>query len=437
MARKPGRLFGVLGLCVLAGALAGASPAMAAPPPNDNFANATVLASGTSATITGTNVEATTESGEPLCCFIDKTVWYRWTAPKTGKYRVDLCASNFNTFLKVFKGTAVNALENVAESNNDPGCGPDGSRSRLTFVALAGQRYELQMGSNGGSGAGTISGSIALVSPANDSFADATGLVGATAAIMGTNVDATTESGEPPCCSSTVWYRWTAPATGNYRVELCGSSFNTFLKVFKGTALNGLANVAENNNDPGCGSGGDRSRLTFAAAANTTTYYIQIGSAAVPAGTIAGSISPAAAPPPRDTVAPRVSRLKLSRRTFAAHRSGPSVRGARARGTRVSYRISEAATVTFRVQRVLAGRRVRGRCVKATRANRAKRRCKRYRTLRGSFRHTGTAGANRFTFTGRLAGRSLRPGRYRLLAAAKDAAANKSRPVRKPFRIIR
>jgi hypothetical protein len=113
------------------------------------------------------------------------------------------------------------------------------------------------------------------------------------------------------------------------------------------------------------------------------------------------------------------------------------VRSAGARGTTVSYRLSEPAIVTFRVQRVLAGRVVSGRCVRPTRANRNKPRCKRYRTLRGSFRHAGPAGLNRFRFSGRLAGRKLRPGSYRFVATAKDAAANASKLARAPFRITR
>ena len=142
-------------------------------------------------------------------------------------------------------------------------------------------------------------------------------------------------------------------------------------------------------------------------------------------------------PPAGDTVAPRFLSLTLSPTVFAAFPSGPSVRGARTRGTRVTYRLSETATTTFRVQRVLAGRRVGGRCVRPTRANRDRPRCKRYRTLRGRFGHAGAAGLNRFRFSGRLAGRKLRPGSYRLVATAKDAAANTSKRVNRLFRIIR
>jgi len=57
-------------------------------------------------------------------------------------------------------------------------------------------------------------------------------------------------------------------------------------------------------------------------------------------------------------------------------------------------------------------------------------------TLRGSFTHKGKAGANKFKFRGRLRGRKLRPGRYRLRAVATDAAKNNSSVKRKRFRIV-
>ncbi|MCA1680421.1 MAG: hypothetical protein LC777_16445, partial [Actinobacteria bacterium] len=85
----------------------------------------------------------------------------------------------------------------------------------------------------------------------------------------------------------------------------------------------------------------------------------------------------------------------------------------------------------------LPGRRVGGRCVRPTRSNRTKRRCTRYATLRGSFTHNGNVGTNRFRFRGRLRGRGLRPGRYRLRAIATDPAKNSSARKRKGFRILR
>jgi hypothetical protein len=53
--------------------------------------------------------------------------------------------------------------------------------------------------------------------------------------------------------------------------------------------------------------------------------------------------------------------------------------------------------------------------------------------LPGSFRRAGSAGANSFRFTGRLAGH--KPGAYQLVATPK-AGATTGRAARAPFRII-
>jgi hypothetical protein len=49
-----------------------------------------------------------------------------------------------------------------------------------------------------------------------------------------------------------------------------------------------------------------------------------------------------------------------------------------------------------------------------------------YRRVRGSFSDRGGAGANRVRFSGRLGGRALRRGSYRLVAVATDPAGNHS-----------
>jgi Ca2+-binding RTX toxin-like protein len=136
-----------------------------------------------------------------------------------------------------------------------------------------------------------------------------------------------------------------------------------------------------------------------------------------------------------DTVAPVLDRLTLNPRKFSTARSGASV--ARVIGTRVSYRLSEAATATFDVQRAGAGRRVGGRCVRPTSKNRQARACRRWLRVRGTFVHSGRAGVDRLHFTGRVAGRRLRPGGYRLRVIARDTAGNRSRPRTATFTIVR
>jgi hypothetical protein len=54
----------------------------------------------------------------------------------------------------------------------------------------------------------------------------------------------------------------------------------------------------------------------------------------------------------------------------------------------------------------------------------------------GSFTRTRPAGADRFTFTGRLTGHPLKPGRYRLVATP-TANRHTGKPARAGFRILK
>jgi len=139
-------------------------------------------------------------------------------------------------------------------------------------------------------------------------------------------------------------------------------------------------------------------------------------------------------PPTNDNVKPLISKLSLSPRSFGAAGRGPSVSATT--GTKLSYRLSERATVRFGIERGLPGRRSRAGCVALKRSNRSARRCTRYRLLRRGFTRRGKRGQNRFRFRGRLSGHALKPGRYRLRALATDSAGNKSRRKRSSFRVF-
>jgi V8-like Glu-specific endopeptidase len=127
---------------------------------------------------------------------------------------------------------------------------------------------------------------------------------------------------------------------------------------------------------------------------------------------------PATVPaPPSDGTAPVISTLALSPKRFQAAKRGASI--ARAVGTSVSYRISEAAQVSIKISRC---RKTRGR-----------RLCK---ALAGALSRTANVGYNRFGFSGRLGGR-LAPGRYRLTLRARDAAGNRSPSKSVSFAVVR
>jgi hypothetical protein len=139
-------------------------------------------------------------------------------------------------------------------------------------------------------------------------------------------------------------------------------------------------------------------------------------------------------PPPAPT--PTIANLRLSPTTFRAARAGGPVQAAATRGTRVSYTLNVAATVSFTVERATTGRQTSGRCVKQTRANRGRASCTLYTRLSGTIVRTRPAGPDQLTFTGRLRNRALKPGRYRLVAQP-SAGTRTGAEVRARFRIAK
>ena len=248
-----------------------------ASPANDDFAAAALLA-GSSGSTSGTTVDATKEPDEPDHAGNPggASVWYSWTAPATGQVAFDTCGSEFDTLLAVYTGAALGALTTVAE--NDDSCE---LQSGLDFAATSGTTYWVALdGFNDGFGVG--SGSFTLSwgptstpsRPANDDFAAAALLAGSSGSTSGTTVDATKEPDEPDHAGNpggaSVWYSWTAPATGQVAFDTCGSEFDTLLAVYTGAALGALTTVAENDDSCELQSG-----LDFAATSGTT-YRIAV-----------------------------------------------------------------------------------------------------------------------------------------------------------------
>jgi hypothetical protein len=139
-------------------------------------------------------------------------------------------------------------------------------------------------------------------------------------------------------------------------------------------------------------------------------------------------------PPPPPAVADLTS-LAVAPKAFRPLKRGGAIASARKpkakRGTTVSYDLTGAAAVSFTVERALRGRVVGGKCRKQTPGNRKRKKCTRFKKVKGGFAHQGAAGSNSFRFSGRLGGRALRPGKYRLLGRT----GNTSRSAR--FTIVR
>ncbi len=141
--------------------------------------------------------------------------------------------------------------------------------------------------------------------------------------------------------------------------------------------------------------------------------------------------------PTPDTAKPTLNGVAFAPGSFRAAGSGGPVAARAPIGARVFYNLSETATVTWRIEKGTVGRRVGGRCVRRTRANRRNRRCLRFVRLAGSFKTTGGLGRNGFRFTGRRNGRKLAVGSYKLVGVAKDPAGNVSTTRKRNFRIVK
>ena len=111
------------------------------------------------------------------------------------------------------------------------------------------------------------------------------------------------------------------------------------------------------------------------------------------------------ATPLLDRTPPAFAGLALSSKRLVAA-------GRRPRGTTLRWRLAEPALVTVAVE-TRRGRRL------------------------GVLRRRAAAGPGALAFSGRVKGRALRPGRYRLAVAARDAAGNASAPRRLAFTVVR
>jgi hypothetical protein len=219
-----------------------ATSAWAAPPANDDFANAEAL-SGSSATAIADTTEATREEEEPAHDAHEGTasVWYAWQAPATGTAVINTCGSDFDTVLAVYTGSALDSLVDVG-SDDDSACGLNGA---VRLATTAGQTYRIAVDGHSPSDRGPTELSVDVFTgpPGNDDFASAEALGGTSDGASGRTVLATTEAGEPSHnygAAASVWYEWTATSSGTLRVDACEASFLSSVAIYTGETVDAL-----------------------------------------------------------------------------------------------------------------------------------------------------------------------------------------------------
>lgn len=140
----------------------------------------------------------------------------------------------------------------------------------------------------------------AATTPTNDNFANAGVASGVSGQASGGNANGTKETGEPNHAGNSggrsVWWRWTAQASGPATINTFGSNFDTLLAVYTGTAVNSLTQVAAND-DSGTGN---QSEVTFNATAGTI-YRIAVDGYNAASGNVVLNWSSEGTPPPAGT----------------------------------------------------------------------------------------------------------------------------------------
>ena len=226
-----------------------------------------------------TNLAFTTQDAQddgPGHCMTSPNIWYCYTAPRTGEVTVSLCGSSYDTKLGVYNGCGCNPLPGNLIGCNDDFCS---RQSELTFDAIAGNRYLIEIGgwtdADHGPGILNISsegGPFPPPSGSNDDCQNAK-LIGNVTGLTYDTSEATFDGPGRCMTSPNIWYIYTATCTGEATVSLCGSGYDTKLAVYNGGGCNPSQSRLIECNDDYCGW---QSEITFDVTAGQQ-YLIEVG----------------------------------------------------------------------------------------------------------------------------------------------------------------
>jgi hypothetical protein len=150
---------------------------------------------------------------------------------------------------------------------------------------------------------------------------------------------------------------------------------------------------------------------------------------------------PPVPPLAKDTVRPSVTSARFRPKRFRAGRKSTKLVSSRKkrapRGSKLTFKLSEAGTARIGIERAGKGRRSKGKCRRPTAKLRKKPRCKRWKRVATLRRGKLKKGTVTVRFSGRLRGKALRAGSYRAVIGVTDGAGNRSRLKRAGFRIVR
>jgi hypothetical protein len=197
------------------------------PPANDSYGAAFAI-TGLGSPVNGNSTHASVEDTDPV--FGANTVWYRWTAATSGSVLYQVSPST-DFRVKVFQRIGGEFISEDAVGQ--------------VFPAVAGTQYYFAVSDNDAGGPHQLT--LSSADPPNDDFQNAIDLGGVSRTAVAVAIaGATLQNGSGETRfrgTGSVWFTWTAPATGPLTLAAMGTFRTTYVTVHTGTALNALSEV--------------------------------------------------------------------------------------------------------------------------------------------------------------------------------------------------
>jgi subtilisin family serine protease len=197
------------------------------------------------------------EAGEPNHAGVSlplNSLWWKWTAPSDGVFKIKTDGSDFDTTLAAYSGSFLVGLDEIA-SNDDA----NGRQSEVSVNTIEGQQYYFAVdGFSSSVGDAFIEHNFeaAAQKPTNDDFADRQLYDTSQSSLAGTNIGGSRENDEPVHIGenepqSTSWWSFAAPSNSIASISTIGSNFDTVVSVYKGDSLDQLVPVGWSDNGLG------------------------------------------------------------------------------------------------------------------------------------------------------------------------------------------
>lgn len=265
-------------------------------PFSDKFANGYKAPSYPIWAVSLDNRDASVEPGEATALSelsgysVHNSVWVTWTAPASGTASIDTngSATGLDTSLEVFTGSSIKHSKRITWNDDS---GTAGYFSHIVGMPFTkGVTYHIQVGSSeprgvldpnspARTGALGLNFRASFLPPSNDNLHNAITKTGISWTAKGYTGGSTIETGSElisnPASStsfrvSSIWYRWTATASGTMTVTESSVSGASYQAIYENAQTKTFVQVAYNNGDLG-------NAFANVPINAGSTYYFQLG----------------------------------------------------------------------------------------------------------------------------------------------------------------